>query len=77
MSEEPRIRNAATPTLLHPDLHKRNIFVSDDDPAVITGIIDWQSSSIEPAFWYADDVPDFARPIAHPSLEDQIEPSTE
>jgi aminoglycoside/choline kinase family phosphotransferase len=77
MSEEPRIRNAVTPTLLHPDLHKRNIFVSDDDPAVITGIIDWQSSSIEPAFWYADDVPDFARPIAHPSLEDQIEPSTE
>lgn len=36
------------------------IFVSDDDPSIITGIIDWQSSSIEPAFWYADEVPDFA-----------------
>jgi hypothetical protein len=30
------------------------MFVSDDDPAVITGVIDWQSSSIEPAFWYAE-----------------------
>lgn len=37
-----------------------NIFVSDDDPSVITGIIDWQSSSIEPAFWYADEVPGLA-----------------
>ena len=25
-------------------------FVSDDDPTVITAIIDWQSSSIESAF---------------------------
>jgi hypothetical protein len=77
MSEDHRIRNAATPTLFHPDLHKRNIFVSDDDPTVITGIIDWQSSSIEPAFWYATEVPDFARPVAHPSLNDQLEPNSE
>lgn len=60
MSEDQRIQDAAIPTLFHPDLHKRNIFVSDDDPSKITGIIDWQSSSIEPAFWYADEVPDFA-----------------
>lgn len=77
MSRDPRIRDAATPTLFHSDLHKRNIFVSDDDPTVITGIIDWQSSSIEPAFWYADEVPDFATPIAHPSLENQLEPNSE
>jgi hypothetical protein len=77
MSEDPRIGNAAAPTLFHPDLHKRNIFVSDDDPAVITGIIDWQSSSIEPAFWYADEVPDFARTVAHPSLKDQLDPDSE
>jgi hypothetical protein len=32
MSEDLRIRDAATPTLFHPDLHKRNIFVLDDDP---------------------------------------------
>jgi Predicted aminoglycoside phosphotransferase len=55
-----RVHDAAVPTLFHPDLHKRNIFVSDDDPSIITGIIDWQSLSIEPAFWYADEVPDFA-----------------
>jgi hypothetical protein len=77
MSEDRRIRNAATPTLFHPDLHKRNIFVSDDDPTIITGIIDWQSSSIEPAFWYANEIPDFARPVAHPSLKDQLEPNSE
>jgi hypothetical protein len=77
MSEDPLIGNAAAPTLFHPDLHKRNIFVSDDDPAVITGIIDWQSSSIEPAFWYADEVPDFARTVAHPSLRDQLDPDSE
>lgn len=35
-------------------------FVSEDDPSVITGIIDWQDASIEPAFWYADEIPDFA-----------------
>ena len=77
MSGDPRIRDAAEPTLLHPDLHKRNIFVSDDDPAVITGIIDWQSSSLEPAFWYADEIPDFARPVTHLSLENQLEPNSE
>ncbi|KAI2865055.1 hypothetical protein CBS12448_2343 [Aspergillus niger] len=55
-----RIRECATPVLFHPDLHKRNIFVSEDDPSVITGIIDWQAASIEPAFWYADEIPDFA-----------------
>lgn len=63
MSDDPRIRDAAaTPVLFHPDLHKRNIFVSDDDPCVITSIIDWQSASNEPAFWYADEIPDFAEP---------------
>lgn len=77
MSEDPRIRNAATPTMFHPDLHTRNIFVSDDDPTVVVGIIDWQSSSIEPAFWYVDEVPDFAKPVPHPSLEDQFERNSE
>ncbi|KAG2414267.1 hypothetical protein HFD88_003458 [Aspergillus terreus] len=41
-------------------LHTRNIFVSEKDPSVITGIIDWQAASIEPAFWYSDEIPDFA-----------------
>lgn len=65
MSADSRVHDTAAPTLFHPDLHKRNIFVSEDDPSVITSVIDWQSSSIEPAFWYADEVPDFA--IAKPS----------
>jgi hypothetical protein len=77
LAEDLRIRGAAVPTLYHPDLHKRNVFVSNDDPTVITGIIDWQSSSIEPAFWYADEVPDFASAVAHPSLENQVELNSE
>lgn len=75
MAEDVRILNAAAPTLHHPDLHKRNVFVSADDPTVITGIIDWQSTSIEPAFWYSDDVPDFARSI--PDLSGQTGPTSE
>ena len=69
LSKDPRIINAAAPTLYHPDLHKRNIFVSDDDPTIVTGFIDWQSSSIEPAFVYADEMPDFATSM--PPSEDE------
>ena len=76
MAEDARIQNAASPIMFHPDLHKRNIFVSMDDPTVITAIIDWQSCSIEPAFWYADEVPDFAQPVPDPSCEDRIEPKS-
>lgn len=50
ISEDPRIKDASTPTLFHPDLHKKNIFVSNDDPTTIIAIIDWQSAAIEPAF---------------------------
>ncbi|KAL4762774.1 uncharacterized protein BDW70DRAFT_166582 [Aspergillus foveolatus] len=57
---EQRIRNSAAPLMFHPDLHMRNIFVSQDDPSVITGIIDWKSTSVEPAFWYSDEIPAFA-----------------
>lgn len=71
LAEDPRVRGAATATLCHADLHKRNIFVSDDDPSVITSLIDWQSSSIEPAFEYADYVPDFAAPMADASPEEK------
>ncbi|KAJ5144279.1 hypothetical protein N7526_001787 [Penicillium atrosanguineum] len=72
-----RVHDAAVPTLFHPDLHKRNIFVSDDDPTIITGIVDWQSSSIEPAFWYADEIPDFATcssssASSAPSVDDDL-----
>lgn len=66
--ESPLIRNAAFPTLLHPDLHKRNICVSDDDPTIVTGLIDWQSTSVEPAFVYANETPDFATLLHHNTL---------
>ncbi|KAJ5207372.1 hypothetical protein N7491_001995 [Penicillium cf. griseofulvum] len=58
--EDKRIKEAATSALLHPDFHKRNIYVSAEEPTVITGLIDWQSTSIEPAFIYANEIPDFA-----------------
>ncbi|KAL9030952.1 MAG: hypothetical protein Q9196_000973 [Gyalolechia fulgens] len=64
--EDPRIQRAAAPILLHQDLHKRNIYVSDEDPTTITSIIDWQSSSINPAFMHANDVPDFAAYVSTP-----------
>ncbi|KAI1951730.1 hypothetical protein LOZ57_001142 [Ophidiomyces ophidiicola] len=59
--QHPDIKSNAAPMLFHPDLHKRNIFISEDDPTKITGIIDWQCASVEPAFYYADDSPDFAK----------------
>jgi len=36
------------------------VFVSSEDPTVITGIIDWQSTSVEPALLYVLGQPDFA-----------------
>ncbi|KAI9743956.1 MAG: hypothetical protein M1818_002690 [Claussenomyces sp. TS43310] len=62
-----QIREAAAPTLLHADLNARNIYVANDDPTKVTCLIDWQSSSIEPAFIYANELPDFATPASHPS----------
>ena len=73
----PKIQDAATPTLLHSDWNSRNIFVSDEDPTIITGIIDWQSSSIEPGFMYAYEVPDFATPIRPTSSEDATSPENQ
>lgn len=63
MSEHPRVWGAAAATLCHADLHSRNIFVAAHDPTVVTDLIDWQSSSIEPAFEYADRMPDFTAPV--------------
>ena len=71
LSQDPRVEKAAAATLGHADLHKRNIFVSNEDPTVITDIIDWQSSSIEPAFEYADETPDFTAALPNTSQEDQ------
>ncbi|KAL9595894.1 MAG: hypothetical protein Q9219_006162 [cf. Caloplaca sp. 3 TL-2023] len=72
LSQDTRIREAATPTLYHNDLHKRNVYVLENDPTTITGLIDWQSSSIAPAFEYADDIPDFAELNSTYSEDDQL-----
>lgn len=60
--KSPLLRGNSEPTLLHPDLHKRNIYVSADDPTEIRALIDWQSTCIEPAFAYADESPDLILP---------------
>jgi len=73
LAKTPTIQKVAHPTLLHPDLHKRNILVSQEDATQITSIIDWQATSIEPAFVYAAETPDFAAR----SLEDTDETPTE
>ncbi|EZF76977.1 hypothetical protein H105_01799 [Trichophyton soudanense CBS 452.61] len=44
---------------------RRNIYDSPDDLTKVTGLIDWQLASIEPAFIYVHGTPDFA------SLADQ------
>ncbi|KAL2785160.1 kinase-like domain-containing protein [Aspergillus keveii] len=46
MALDPQIQKYRKPLLFHPDLHKRNIFVSEDDPTVIAAIIDWQDNEI-------------------------------
>ncbi|OAP64623.1 hypothetical protein AYL99_00595 [Fonsecaea erecta] len=56
--KSPLIQESSRPMLLHPDLNKRNIFVSLDDPTKITAFIDWQSTCIEPTFVYANETPD-------------------
>ncbi|KAK6371769.1 hypothetical protein LTS17_008592 [Exophiala oligosperma] len=60
--KSPMIRDASGPMLLHPDLNKRNIFVSPEDPTKITDVIDWRSSCIEPTFVYANRPPDLMAP---------------
>lgn len=73
----------AVPTLFHPDINKRNIYVSKEDPSIVTGIIDWQSTSIEPGFVYANETPDFVEdpaadvPILEKMMADGDDPDGE
>ncbi|KAF5862227.1 hypothetical protein ETB97_011932 [Aspergillus alliaceus] len=59
LAQDTRIQDAATPALLHPDVNERNIYVSTEEPSIITGLLDWRSASIEPTFIYANETPDF------------------
>jgi len=44
--------NMCRPALSHPDFHSNNILVSSDNPAHITGVVDWEFASILP-LWAA------------------------
>lgn len=66
-------QDACSPSLFHPDLNARNIFVDPDDPTKISGIIDWQSAAIEPAFVHAAETPDFAEePLLDKTLDADV-----
>lgn len=72
LSRDPRIEKISSPLLLHPDLHKRNIFVDPEKPTKITAVIDWQSTSLDPALLYFNEVPDLCehpKGIAHDAMD--------
>lgn len=57
----PLLQRYGRPTLWHTDLHMGNIFVSDEIPTNIVGVIDWQFISILPGLTQAR-WPDFLAP---------------
>ncbi|GAB7336565.1 hypothetical protein MBLNU13_g09834t1 [Cladosporium sp. NU13] len=74
--ESPLLQDISKPTLLHADLHMRNIFVSDTEPANITALIDWQATTVEPAFMHANETPDLAtRPFEDGDSENDADHS--
>ena len=67
------LQDSCSPSLLHPDLHARNIFVDPNNPTKISGIIDWQSAAIEPAFVHALETPDFSEePLLDKTLDADV-----
>ncbi|KAJ5368331.1 uncharacterized protein N7496_008091 [Penicillium cataractarum] len=55
------LKKACQPTLWHTDLHMENIFVNPDECSTIVSLIDFQSTSVLPAFLQAQ-WPIFLRP---------------
>lgn len=49
----PTKENVLSSVLWHGDLHQENIFVDPNNPGIITNIIDWQSTHLEPLFLQA------------------------
>jgi hypothetical protein len=56
----PLPEGACRPTLFHPDFHTSNILVSQQDPTLVTGIVDWEFASILP-LWNVYRVQSFLR----------------
>lgn len=77
LKHKQNVQKSSGAVLLHPDFHTRNIFVDAEDHTKITGIIDWQSAAIEPAFVFAADTPDFARELPDDEHEDAEDISDE
>lgn len=65
LNQSTALHAASEPLFWHPDFNMRNIFVDEADPTQITGIIDWQSAGISPAFMYALDTPDFGEELPY------------
>lgn len=57
LAKSPLLKDSSEPTLLHADLKKRNIFVSNTEPTEVTAIIDWQASAVKSAFMYGNELP--------------------
>jgi hypothetical protein len=77
LAKSPLLRDVSKSTLLHADLHMRNIFISETRPFGITAIIDWQSTSVEPAFMFANETPDFASRQIEDEDEDEDDTNEE
>jgi hypothetical protein len=73
------LQQNSRPTLWHTDLHMGNIFVSESEPAKITALIDWQSSSVSPLFlqarWpiFLEPPDDYVKGFVHPQLPSDFE----
>lgn len=50
LSASRTLQRHSQPALCHPDFHPGNIFVSRDDPTKISGVIDWQFTTVMPRF---------------------------
>lgn len=54
-------------------IYTKNILVFEEYPTVVSAMI----TSIEPAFWYANAMPDFAQLVSHPPSGYKLEPKSE
>ncbi|PYH99089.1 hypothetical protein BO71DRAFT_415805 [Aspergillus ellipticus CBS 707.79] len=61
LSHDRRVTDVSDPVVWHTDLHVGNIFVSVNEPCIVKGIIDWQSSQTCPLFIQAQ-FPEFLTP---------------
>ncbi|EED12498.1 conserved hypothetical protein [Talaromyces stipitatus ATCC 10500] len=61
LSQDSHVLEGTSPVIGHTNLHLGNIYVSREDPTLIEGIIDWQSTQVAPLLIQAR-FPGFLRP---------------